>query len=344
MNGITRTIKTIQEKLALDNFVISILIAAGLALAFPVPGQYAPVVSNLVTFAIAGLFFLYGTRIHPKEALEALRHWKLHGLILTFTFIIFPIVGVLCHFLPSFILEPRLYAGLLFLTLVPSTVQSSVSFTSIAGANVPAAIVSASLSNILGVLITPILVIMMNFTQLLSVSGDVSVNAGSILDVVLQLLVPFLLGQLARPWIGNWVLEKNYILKYFDRGSILLVVYSAFSEGQREHIWSTLDIRSLLLLIALNVVIIGAMLYLTKFTALLCKFPEDDAIVVQFCGTKKSLTSGVPMAMVIFGDKNLGLMVLPLMIFHQVQLMMCSWLATYYARRRENKQEEPSVV
>lgn len=322
--------RNLLGKLSIDGFILAIFVAVGLAALFPAEGRAVPVVDGAVTVAIAVLFFLYGARIHPMEALAGLKHWRLHVVILGFTFVVFPIIGVLLRFAPEVLLRPELYAGVLFLTLLPSTVQSSIAFTSIAGGNVPGAIVSASVSNLLGVFITPLLVL-----ALMATTGEVQFHSSSIVDLCLQLLLPFILGQLLRPWVGEFVAKHAAALKYVDRGSIVLVVYSAFSAGMREHIWSQVSWVGVVQLIVLSVVLVVMMLWLTRNTAEKLGFDRADMIAIQFCGTKKSMATGLPMAAVLFAGQPVGLLVLPLMIFHQVQLMMCAWLAAKYGRELE---------
>ncbi|QRY85348.1 bile acid:sodium symporter [Tsukamurella tyrosinosolvens] len=322
--------RTLLSKLSIDGFILAIFAAVGAAALFPAEGRAVPVVDGAVTVAIAILFFLYGARIHPLEALAGLKHWRLHVVILGFTFVVFPIIGVLLRFAPEVLLRPELYAGVLFLTLLPSTVQSSIAFTSIAGGNVPGAIVSASVSNLLGVFITPLLVL-----ALMATTGEVQFHSSSIIDLCLQLLLPFLLGQLLRPWVGEFVAKHAAALKYVDRGSIVLVVYAAFSAGMREHIWSQVSWVGVVQLIVLSVVLVVVMLWLTRTTAEKLGFDRADMIAVQFCGTKKSMATGLPMAAVLFAGQPVGLLVLPLMIFHQIQLMMCAWLAAKYGRELE---------
>lgn len=320
------------KKIGIDGFVLSILLTVVVASVFPASGSFAPTLDTIVAIAIGLLFFLYGARLHPREALEGLAHWRLHLLILSFTFVAFPLVGVAMRALSPWLLSAPLYTGVLYLTLVPSTVQSSIAFTSIARGNVAGAIVSASASNLLGVFLTPLLVVVMVAAGLMGVDGDISITGSAVLDIVVQLLLPFVLGMLARPLIGGWVKKNAAWLKYVDRCSILLVVYSAFSEGVREGIWSKVAVWQIIVLVVLSVLLVLFMLWLTRWSALRLGFNRADMIAIQFCGTKKSLASGLPMAAVLFSAGTVGLIVLPLMIFHQIQLMMCSWLAGRYSR------------
>src|ERR1700742_48995 len=191
-----------------------------LAALLPAHGSAADVVSAAAKAAIALLFFLYGSRLSPQQAWHGVRQWRLHLLVLATTFVVFPVLGLAAKALVPSVLTTDLYNGLLFLCLVPSTVQSSIAFTSIARGHVSAAIVSASLSNILGIVLTPLLVVLLMNTR-----GAPTVSGGAIRDIVVQLLVPFAAGQLARPWIAEAVTRHAVLLKAVDRGSILLVVY-----------------------------------------------------------------------------------------------------------------------
>jgi solute carrier family 10 (sodium/bile acid cotransporter), member 7 len=224
------------------------------------------------------------------------------------------------------VLTPDLYTGVLFLCLVPSTVQSSIAFTSIARGNVPAAIVSASLSNILGIVLTPLLVV------LLMHAGGVRVDGSAVLDIVLQLLLPFLVGQLLRPWVSAWVHRHEVVTKVFDRGSILLVVYTAFSMSMTEHVWSTVSVWRVVAVAAVCAVLLAVVLGLTVLTARLARLNRGDLAVLMFCGSKKSLASGLPMALVLFGSGMVGLIMLPLMLFHQIQLIVCAAIASRMAK------------
>ncbi|MGO4957548.1 bile acid:sodium symporter family protein [Luteococcus sp. Sow4_B9] len=311
-----------------DYFLLAIITAAVVATVLPATGPLVPVVSWASKIMIAILFFLYGARLSPHEALQGLKHWRLHSVILAFTYVVFPLVGLAMAVLVPRVLSPELYRGMLWLCLVPSTVQSSINFTSIARGNVAGAIVSASFSNLIGVVVTPLLAIL-----LMSTTGGLRIDASSILDIVFQLLVPFAIGQLSRRWTADFV-KRHKKLKLVDQGSIVLVVYSAFSAGMREHMWTKVEPIDIVKLVVVCLVLLGVMLWLTWHVARWLGFDRADRIAIQFCGTKKSLATGVPMATVLFASlPDVGLMVLPLMVFHQVQLMACSAMAGRYARQ-----------
>ena len=316
-------------RVKLDPFLMAIIAAAVVASFLPATGVGAQVLSWATKVAIFCLFFLYGARLHPEEAVRGLKHWRLHLTILAFTFVVFPLIGLAIGQLPGWALAPALIPGMVYVTLCPSTVQSSINFTSIARGNVAGAIVSASASNLLGVFLTPLLAI-----ALMNTTGNATVGLGSILDLVVQILLPFILGQLSRRWTADFV-ARHKKLKLFDQASIVMVVYAAFSQGVREGIWSMVGWVDIVALVVVCLVLLAFMLWLTWFTARRLGFNRADVIAIQMCGTKKSLATGLPMATVLFAGQPIGLIMLPLMVFHQAQLMACSWLAARYARDPE---------
>ncbi|WP_217555201.1 bile acid:sodium symporter family protein [Streptomyces sp. GbtcB6] len=304
----------------IDPYVLLLLGTVCLAALLPARDTAADVASGASTAAIAFLFFLYGARLSTREAVDGLRHWRLHATVLVCTFVIFPVLGLAARGLVPVLLTHPLYQGFLFLTLVPSTIQSSIAFTSIARGNVPAAICAGSFSSLVGIVLTPLLA-----AALLGNSGG-GFSADSIVKIVLQLLVPFVAGQLLRPWIGGFVARHKKILGLVDRGSILLVVYTAFSEGMVRGIWHQVSAVRLAGLLAVEAVLLAVMLLLTWYGAKALGFGRGDRIAIQFAGSKKSLASGLPMASVLFGA-HASLAVLPLMLFHQMQLMVCAVIA-----------------
>ena len=310
-----------------DPLIVLIILAVIIAIIAPARGNFADIFGQLTNVAIALLFFLYGARLSTQEAFNGLKHWRLHLTILAFTFVVYPLIGIALRPLTA-VISNDMYLGILFLTLVPSTVQSSVAFTSIAKGNVAGAIVSASASNLVGVIITPLLVMF-----LMGTGGGVHIDTPVFGEIALLLLAPFVLGQLTRRWVGK--VAQSKATKVVDRGSIAMVVYSAFSKGVVDGIWSSISLWDLAFLVVFAAIFVAFMLWLTRRASQKMGFNRADTIAIEFCGSKKSLATGLPMASVIFasGGASLGLLILPLMIYHQVQLMMCSWLAARYAQR-----------
>lgn len=309
----------------IDPLILLIISAVVVAIIFPARGHFAEVFDSLTNVVIALLFYLYGARLSTQEALNGLKNWRLHLTILAFTFVLYPILGLALRPLTLFI-SHDMYLGILYLTLVPSTVQSSVTFTSVAKGNIAGAIVSASASNLVGVIMTPLLVM-----ALMGAGNGISIDSSVFVEISLLLLAPFILGQLTRKWVKDFAASKG--TKIVDRGSITMVVYAAFSKGVVDGIWGSISIWEIVFLVVLSILMVVFMLWLTRILGSKLGFPRADVIAIEFCGSKKSLATGLPMASVIFasGSTSLGLLILPLMIYHQVQLMICSWLAARYA-------------
>jgi sodium/bile acid cotransporter 7 len=323
----------------LDPFLLALAGTVALAAFLPAHGAAAEAASIAAKSAIALLFFLYGARLSPQQAWHGIRQWRLHLLVLATTFVLFPLLGLAARALVPSVLTSDLYHGVLFLCLVPSTVQSSIAFTSIARGHVSAAIVSASLSNILGIVLTPLLVVL-----LMNTNGAIRVDSSSIRDVVAQLLLPFGAGQLARPWIAGLITRYAALLKVVDRGSILLVVYTAFSMGVVQGIWVSVDGWRLILASLVAAVLLALVLAVTTVIGRAARLDRGDAIVLLFCGSKKSLASGLPMALVFFPAATVGLTMLPLMIFHQIQLVVCAVIASRLAREADETSSQSATA
>ncbi len=313
-----------------------LLFAVVLAASFiPCTGVVAVGFNTLTTGMIALLFFMHGAKLSRAAVIAGMTHWRLHLVILTFTFAVFPLLGLLLKPVLSHMITPELYLGILFLCVLPSTVQSSIAFTSMARGNVAAAVCSASASNLIGIFLTPFLVSLLLAS---ATAGHSSVDA--IFKIVVQLLLPFIAGQIARPLIVAWQERHKEALKMLDQSSILLVVYVAFSEAVVQGLWHQMPLTMLLSLVAISAVMLGVIMSLTAFASRQFGFSKEDEIALVFCGSKKSLASGVPMAKVLFASHALGVVLLPLMIFHQLQLMVCAVLAQRYAARDDKKLEK----
>lgn len=319
------------RRLLPDPFILSLLATIGLATLLPASGQVAVLVDHLATVMIVALFFFHGAKLPRKAVIEGLMHWRLHLLVFSFTFALFPLIGLALSLLLPGLLSPILWIGVLYLVALPSTVQSSIAFVSIAKGNVPAAIASASASQMLGVFLTPLLVSLLIDAQ----GGDV--ESSGIAKVAMIVLLPFVVGHLLRPWIGGFIDRYKVIIGFTDRATILVAVYSAFSAAVIEGIWGRLPLPELATLFVLCCALLALLLLLTQLLARRLGFSREDETVVVFCGTKKSLVQGVPMARVLFPGPDLGVILLPIMIFHQVQLMVCAWLARRYAERPEKQ-------
>ncbi|MHB1171105.1 MAG: bile acid:sodium symporter family protein [Lacisediminihabitans sp.] len=311
----------------LDPFLISMALVVVLATLLPARGTGASVVNVGSYAAIALLFFLNGVRLPTREAVEGLKNWKLHSAVLIASFVIFPLLGFVARLTVPWLLTPELYVGVMFLSTLPSTVQSSIAFTSIAKGNVGAAICAASLSNLLGIVLSPLLVALF-----LGRSGSFSFS--SLSSIALQILVPFVAGQLLRRWLAPVEHRHRSITKVVDRGSILVVVYSAFSASVIGGIWQKLSVWSVLGVVVVAVALLTLVLLITSRGSKALGFSRMDQIAIIFCGSKKSLTTGVPIAAVQFAGPTLGLTIFPLMLFHQIQIIVCAALASRFARQQ----------
>jgi len=317
-------------RISVDPFLIKLFFAILLASFAPAHGIGTPIFGWITNVAIALLFFLHGARLSREAIVAGASHWRLHSTIFAVTFVVFPVLGILSGPLLKPYLTPDLYTGILFLCCLPATVQSAIAFTSIARGNVPAAVCSASASSLLGVFVTPVLV---GLVLAGSSINDVPLSFDAIGKIMLQLLLPFVLGQIARRWIGAWVIKRNRLLKIVDQGSILLVVYTAFSEAVIGGLWARTPLSALIALVIISLVLLGLVLGISLLLGRLFKFELADRITLMFCGSKKSLTSGIPIANILFAGSSVGAIVLPLMIFHQIQLIICAIIAGAYARR-----------
>ncbi len=318
----------IFSRLKVDKYLLLIISMVVVASFLPARGAAAVGFGWATKGAIGLVFFLHGARLSREAVIGGLTHWKLHLLVLAATFGLFPLLCLGMTVLPAWITPPALAGGIMFLGCLPSTIQSSIGFTVIARGNIAAAVAAASASNLLGIVITPILV-----GLLLHAQGSISV--GSAWAIVLQLLAPFVGGQLLRRWIGSWVSMHGRQVQLIDRGSILLVVYTAFSSAVVGGVWSQLGPLDLVRLLIVCAALLALMLGATFLAARALDFARTDEIAIVFCGSKKSLASGVPMAGVLFAPATAGLALLPLMVFHQLQLMACAIIAQRYANRAD---------
>jgi len=314
----------------LDPFTLAMALVVGVATVLPCRGDVARGFALATSIAIGLLFFSHGARL-PREVVRAgVLHWRLHLLVLASTFLLFPLLGMAFTYLAASFTTPSLRAAVLYLCIVPSTVQSSIALTSLARGNVAAAVCSASLSSIVGVVATPLLARVLRLTE--STAGG---SLDAVIDISYQLLVPFAVGQLLRSRIRVWVDRQGRRWRLLDQGSILLVVYTAFSAAVVQGLWRELPARALFALVPMTVLLLSAALLVTWQSSRALGLSREDQIVAIFCGSKKSLATGVPLANVLFPAGVVGAMVLPLMLYHQLQLMVGAALAQRYAARLE---------
>ena len=313
----------------LDRFTTGIVISVILGLALPCTGGVAEGAKLLTNAAIILLFYLYGVKLSRASVVAGLLNWRLQGMVFFFTFIFFPVAVSLLGPVLTPLIGASLFAGLLYVACLPSTVQSSIAFTSVAGGNIPAAVCSASVSSRLGVFLTPLLVGLL-FAN--ADTGNVHVGLDTILKICYQILLPFVLGQMSQRWLQKWVQSHKTLIGWNDQTTIWLVIYTSFSEATSQGYWQRLDWWHLGGLILACSVVLGIVLAGTYLSARLFRFSREDRITIVFCGSKKSLAVGAPMMLAIFGELDNDLL-LPLMVFHQVQLIACAQLARIWRQR-----------
>jgi sodium/bile acid cotransporter 7 len=314
------------SRLVPDRFILWLLAAVAAAAALPVAGAAARAVDVLTLAAIFALFFLHGVRL-PREALIAgVTDWRLHLAILGLTFAAFPIIGVSLSLAFPGLLPLELWTGLLFLCTLPSTVQSSIAYTSIAGGNVAGAVAAAAFSNLIGVFLTPA------YAALMLEAQGASISLAGIGKIFALLFLPFLIGHAVRPLLLAMVVARPRLTTIVDKGTILLAVYGAFSAATVEGIWHRLPPANLAVLTALLLALLGLILAAAALLGRLGRFPAPSRAAILFCGSVKSLASGAPMARILFPGAAAGLVLLPVMIFHTLQLVVCAWIAGAMAR------------
>lgn len=316
--------RSVPAALKVDPYIAALLATVACGVLLPARGGGATVAGDAANGAVGLIFFLYGARLSAREAVAGLRDWRPQLAIAVSTFVLFPVLGLAVHACAAPFVGPRLSTGLLFLCLLPSTVQSSIAFTSIARGNVPLAVCAGTYSSLLGLVVSPLLASVL-------IGGDASFSVGRLVGIGTQILLPFLLGQFARRWIGPAVSRNRKVLGRVDRGSVLLVVYTAFSEAMAQGAWHQVSVPRLSAVGLVEAALLALVLTLTSAAARALRFDRADRIAIVFAGSKKSLVNGLPMATVLFGP-GAGLVVLPLMIFHQMQLMVCAVIAGRWSR------------
>lgn len=307
-----------------DWFILSGIVVVALASVAPCHGGAASVFRALSTAAIAMLFFMQGARLSRESILAGVSHWRLHTAIAWTTYGLFPLLGAGLIGMAHDRLPGLVSTGIIFLAVLPSTVQSSIAFTSIARGNVAGAVCAASASSLIGMALTPLMLGVLVHQH----AGADFTGVGKIL---LQLFVPFAIGHAMRPRIGGWADRNRKLLAITDRSSILLVVYTAFSAAVIHGVWNQVPLATLAVIFVADAVLLAAAVAATLTACRVAGLSRADEAAVVLCGAQKSLVTGVPMANVLFSAAAVGVVLLPLMIYYQQQLFVCAWLARRYA-------------
>ena len=315
----------------LDKFVLAILVAIVVAYFFPQWGiATSPIpLDTISAVGIALIFFLYGLKLSPQKLKAGLGNYKLHLLVQACTFLVFPLVVLLFRPLVQNAEHELLWLSFFFLAALPSTVSSSVVMVSIAKGNIPAAIFNASISGIIGIVITPLW--MGLFIDDMQTDFDFT---EIYMNLVLQILAPVILGLLLQRFWGGFIQKHTKKLTLFDKSIILLIIYKSFATSFTDGVFSGVSLFDLAILVV-GVLFLFVLVYmLTGRIAIALGFSIEDRITAQFCGTKKSLVHGTVFSKIIFGGMpGLGLVLLPLMLFHASQIMIISAIASRFANR-----------
>jgi sodium/bile acid cotransporter 7 len=314
----------------IDRFLLAMLVAVIAALVWPAPGKDGGFLHlDLVTpFGIALVFFLHGVFLSPAAMKAGAAKWRLHLAVQATTFVLFPILGGFLYWATAGFLPIGSRVGVYFLCAVPSTIASSVAMTAMARGDVPSAVVNASASGLIGMIVTPLLM------QAIDVAGGQPIALmPAITGILLTLGLPFALGQALRSLIIARLAPHKSKVSALDRLTILLIVYSAFCETTASGLWHQVSPWQLL---ATGAIAFGVLIVMLGFTGVLARamgLTRAERATLIFCGSKKSLASGAPMAKVMFaGDPHAGLIQLPLILYHQIQLVVCTMLASRMAR------------
>lgn len=321
------------KRVVTDWFLCGMVLATVLAYFFPGfgasgGGMHAEYVVNIGVFVV---FFLHGVNLSSEQIRHGLKNWRLHIMVQVFTFVVFPVIWLVCDKAFGAYIPALLMLGFLYLCALPSTISSSVALTGSAGGNVPAAILNASMSSVFGIFMTPWLVSLVIGTG----SGGIDLRS-TLLNLSLMLLLPLILGQLVRPLVGKFFARHKKYTNLIDKIVILLLVYAAFCNSMVSGMWQTQGNSVIAMAFVGSAILLAVILLLTTGTARVLKFNHADKVAAVFCATKKSLAAGAPMAALIFGNNpGLGLILLPIMIYHPLQLIVCSVMAENYANRHK---------
>ncbi|MGO4921242.1 bile acid:sodium symporter family protein [Maribacter spongiicola] len=319
-------------KLKIDKFVFFIIIAIVLAYLFPQWGiQESKLPINAISsIGISLIFFFYGLKLSPEKLKQGLKNWKLHLLVQGATFLLFPLLVLLAHPFLQNEEQEYIWLGFFFLAALPSTVSSSVLMVSLAKGNIPAAIFNASISGIIGIALTPLW--MGLFVSDLQTDFDFT---DIYIKLIVQIIIPVIIGLLLHRFFGSFVQKHNSKITLFDKSIILLIIYKSFCESFEKNIFSAVSILDLLLILIGVIILFTIVFYLTKLFSRKLHLNTEDQITAQFCGTKKSLVHGTVFSKILFGNMaSIGIILLPLMLFHAIQILIISVVATKLSVRK----------
>lgn len=313
------------NKVGLNSFFLLMLCMVVLAWLGPSYGtDQSPLPLQPISYyGVSLIFFFYGLRLSATALWRGLSHWKIHLIIQATTFVLFPLIALLCYAMFYSETYALLWIGFFYLAALPSTVSSSVVMISIAGGNLSAGIFNASASSVLGILMTPLWM-----SIFIANTNDTQGFLQVILSLCLQVLLPFIIGLSLHRYLGALAEKHKTTLRYFDQSIILLIVYRAFCESFYNKMFSGFTTLEIFTLGGLMLGFFLLMATLMYTISVIMKFSREDRITILFCGSKKSLIQGVVMAQVLFVNQvSLGIILLPLMLYHALQLVAGSIIA-----------------
>lgn len=323
MNAQIKNIRSFLPDPFVQLLIVTILIASFL----PVSGNSADIAAIISQIGIFSLFFLNGVRLPRREVIEGVRNWRLQGSIYFWVFAIMPLIGAILSFLSGHYIPETLAIGILFLGVLPSTVQSATAYNSLANGNVTASVIASALLNLTGVVVTPLL-----FAALASASGVV-ISLESFYRICLILLLPFFLGQVLQGHLGEWLGARKKLVTYMDRGAIAIAVYVAFSGAVVAGIWTRIEPSEFAILFAILAFFLAIAFGGSWMMSGLLGFAMKDRKSILFAGAHKSLAIGAPLAAILFPPETAGVILLPILIYHLAQLIVSAPIANKLAQK-----------
>jgi solute carrier family 10 (sodium/bile acid cotransporter), member 7 len=325
-----------------DKFIVILLAVIAVASVAPVRGQVLDHLSTLANIAIFTLFFFHGLRLSHHSVLQGVRHWRLQLGVMLCVFCIVPFLGLALWMVAGDWVDASVWVGIFFLCTLPSTVQAAISSTSIAGGNVAASVVAAALTNLAGVVLTPVLFSALGYLGG-AFGGGGSGEFSAVGRIALLLLLPFVLGQIAHIWCSAWAERKRSVIALLDRTTIVITIYVTFCASVNDGLWQRLNLSELLLLSLLIILLMIAAFGCCWSLGRALKLERADRISLLFAGAHKSLATGAPMARILFPATQAGAIILPLMLYHQLQLILSSWMAVKFADQNMEGEVRTSV-
>ncbi len=307
-----------------DRFILILLVTVLVASIFPVEDAVLRGVTMLSHIAIFSLFFFHGLRMAHKDVAQGLKHWRLQLAVFGVGYGLIPLMAVMMSLVLPGILPPLVWTGILFLAVLPSTVQSAIAYASMAGGNVAASVIAAAGSNLLAVVATPVLFALIAGGGAAGVGG---VGGDAIGRVVALLLVPFILGQASQYWLSAWATRHRAWIGRLDKTTIIIAVYVAFSAAAAQGLWARLDGGTLTIMSAVVIALQAFAFAAAARVGRIVGFNRADRITLLFSGAHKSLATGAPIAGILFTGAQAGFIILPLILYHQLQLMVSAWIA-----------------